>query len=130
VTAFLALLRRDLMIASRNLPMLLVSMLTQPILVMLVFGNILPRLQLVSDDFRGVLLPGLMAITMMMAGVQGVLMPLSSDLSGTREVDERILAPISVFGVAFEKVVAGARRLRSAATAPPARTRRARAGAC
>jgi ABC-2 type transport system permease protein len=45
---------------------------------------------------------------MMMAGVQGVLMPLTIDLSGSREVDERLLAPISVRGVAFEKVVAGA----------------------
>jgi len=43
-----------------------------------------------------------------MAGVQGVLMPLTIDLSGSREVDERILAPISVLGVALEKVVAGA----------------------
>jgi len=43
-----------------------------------------------------------------MAGVQGVLMPLATDLSGSREVDERLLAPISVLGVAIQKVVAGA----------------------
>jgi ABC-2 type transport system permease protein len=49
-----------------------------------------------------------MAITMMMAGVQGVLMPLVQDLSGSREVDERLLAPITVRGVAFERIVAGA----------------------
>jgi ABC-2 type transport system permease protein len=49
-----------------------------------------------------------MAITMMMAGVQGVLMPLVQDLSGSREVDERLLAPISVHGVALERIVAGA----------------------
>ena len=108
MTAFLALLRRDLLVASRNAPMLLMATLTQPILVVLVFGNILPRLGLVADEFRTVMVPGLMSITMLMAGVQGVLMPLSADLSGTREVDERILAPITVFGVAFEKVVAGA----------------------
>jgi ABC-2 type transport system permease protein len=108
MTAFLALLRRDLLVAARNAPMLLTATLTQPILVVLVFGNILPRLGLVADEFRTVMVPGLMSITMLMAGVQGVLMPLASDLSGTREVDERILAPISVFGVAFEKVVAGA----------------------
>jgi ABC-2 type transport system permease protein len=54
------------------------------------------------------MLPGLMAITMMMAGVQGVLMPLVQDLSGSREVDERILAPIGVGGVALERIVAGA----------------------
>jgi ABC-2 type transport system permease protein len=108
VTAFLALLRRDLLVASRNAGPLLMATLTQPILVVLVFGNILPRLNLVADEFRAVMVPGLMSITMLMAGVQGVLMPLAADLSGSREVDERLLAPISVGGVAAQKVVAGA----------------------
>jgi ABC-2 type transport system permease protein len=108
VTAFLALLRRDLLVARRNAGPLLVATLTQPILVVLVFGNLLPRMELVADEFRSVMLPGLMAITMMMAGVQGVLMPLVQDLSGSREVDERILAPIGVGGVALERIVAGA----------------------
>jgi ABC-2 type transport system permease protein len=108
MTAFFAFLRRDLIVAGRHGLMLLTATLTQPILVVLVFGNILPRLHLVADEFRTVMVPGLMSITMLMAGVQGVLMPLTVDLSGSREVDERLLAPISVLGVAFEKVVAGA----------------------
>jgi len=108
MTAFFALLRRDLLVASRNAVPLLMATLTQPILVVLVFGNILPRLHLVADEFRTVMVPGLMAITMLMAGVQGVLMPLVSDLSGSREVDERLLAPLSILGVALEKIVAGA----------------------
>jgi ABC-2 type transport system permease protein len=105
---FLALLQRDLLVASRNGALLLVSALTQPILVILVFGNILPRLGLVAAGFGTVMLPGLMAISILMAGVQGVLMPLTQDLSGSREVDERLLAPIGVLGVAVERVVAGA----------------------
>lgn len=108
MTAFLALLRRDLLVASRNAFPLLMATLTQPILVVLVFGNILPRLGLVADQFRTVMVPGLMSITMLMAGVQGVLMPLASDLSGSREVDERLLAPLSVLAVAVQKIVAGA----------------------
>jgi len=108
MTAFLALLRRDLQVASRNALPILMGTLTQPIMVVLVFGNILPRLHLVADEFRTVMVPGLMSITMLMAGVQGVLMPLVTDLAGTREVEERILAPISILGVAIQKVVAGA----------------------
>jgi len=99
VTAFLALLRRDLVVASRNAALLIFSTLTQPILVILVFGNILPRLGLVSASLGTVMVPGLMAIAILMAGVQGVLIPLVQDLSGSREVDERLLAPIGVFGV-------------------------------
>ncbi|HWX25403.1 MAG TPA: ABC transporter permease [Vicinamibacteria bacterium] len=108
MTAFLALLQRDLYVTGKNALFLLTGTMTQPVLVVLVFGNILPRLGLVAPEFRTVMLPGLMSISILMAGVQGVLMPLSIDLSGSREVDERLLAPIGVLGVAFEKVVAGA----------------------
>jgi ABC-2 type transport system permease protein len=108
VNTFLALLRRDVLVARRSAAFFLVSALTQPVLVVLVFGNILPRIGLVADQFRTVMLPGLMSITMLMAGVQGVLMPLMSDLAGTREVDERLLAPIGVGGVALQRIVAGA----------------------
>lgn len=108
MTAFLALLRRDLHVALKNSALLLTGTMTQPVLVVLVFGNILPRLGLVAPEFRTVMVPGLMAITVMMSGVQGILIPLASDLSGTREIEERLLAPISPFGVALEKIVAGA----------------------
>ena len=108
MTAFLALLHRDLTVAARQAPFQLLATLTQPILVILVFGNILPRLGLVSANLGLVMVPGLMAIAILMAGVQGVLMPLVQDFSGTRELDERLLAPISVFGVTAGRIVAGA----------------------
>jgi hypothetical protein len=44
----------------------------------------------------------------MMAGVQGILIPLAADLGGSREIEERLLSPLSVTWVALEKVVAGA----------------------
>ncbi len=94
--------------ALRNFPFLLPATLTQPALVVLVFGNLLPRMGLVAGELRTVMVPGLMSITMLMAGVQGVLMPLASDLSGTREVEERLLAPISAKGVALARILAGA----------------------
>ena len=91
MTALLALLRRDLYVASRNSPMLLTAGLTQPILVVLVFGHVL------RAEPGGRRVPhrdaaGLMAIRAH-GRVQGVLMPLMTDLAGNREVDERLLAP-------------------------------------
>ena len=54
------------------------------------------------------MVPGLMAIAILMAGVQGVLMPLVQDLSGSREVDERLLAPIErLRRRRAERIVAG-----------------------
>jgi ABC-2 type transport system permease protein len=107
MTAFLAWLRRDLHVALRNAPLLLGG-LTQPIMVILVFGNLMPRLGLVPPDFAFVMVPGLMAISVMMSGIQGLLMPLAADLSGTREVDERILSPLPPLFVALGRILAGA----------------------
>jgi ABC-2 type transport system permease protein len=108
MSVFWALLRRDLLVAARHSRFLMTATLTQPALVVLVFGNLLPRMGLVSADFRTVMIPGLMSITMLMAGVQAVLMPLANDLSGSREIEERLLAPISTRGVALQRMVAGA----------------------
>ena len=77
-------------------------------MVILVFGNLMPRLGLVPPDFAFVMVPGLMAISVMMGGIQGLLMPLAADLSGTREVDERILSPLPPLVVALGRILAGA----------------------
>ena len=106
-TTFLALLRRDLLVAGRQSVPLLAGTLTQPTLVVLVFGNLLPRMGLVAGDFQAVIVPGLMGITVLMAGVQGVLMPLMGDLSGSREIEERLLSPLGVIGVALQKMCVG-----------------------
>ena len=58
MTAFLALLRRDVLVACRNAIPMVLATLTQPVLVVLVFGNILPRLNLVAPEFRTVMVPG------------------------------------------------------------------------
>ncbi len=105
---FLAVLHRDLHVIGKGLPFLLLGTMTQPILLVLVFGNLLPRLGLVAEAFGTAMLPGLVSISILMAGVQSVLMPLVTDLSGSREIDERLLAPIGVREVAFGKIVAGA----------------------
>src|SRR5260370_3513329 len=83
MTAFLALLRRDLHVASRNAVPPLVATLTQPIPRVLVFGDILPRLHLVAEEFRTVIVPGLMSITMLMATMPGVAFALPHDPSAT-----------------------------------------------
>jgi len=53
------------------------------------------------------LLPGVMAISMVLAGVQAVAMPLITEFQFTREIEDRLLAPIEIGWLAVEKVVAG-----------------------
>ena len=53
------------------------------------------------------LLPGIMAISMVMTGVQAVAMPLIAEFQFTREIEDRLLAPIRIEWLAVEKIVAG-----------------------
>lgn len=107
MTAFLALLRRDLHVYIRSAGFVLLSDLSQPVLVAVVFVVFFQKLQMVTPWFSTFVFPGLIAVTTFMNAVHGILFPLSEDLGGTREVDERLLAPISVAGVTFEKISVG-----------------------
>jgi ABC-2 type transport system permease protein len=108
VTTFFALIRRDFLILRRNAILMFLADQSQSILFAIVFAFFFPKLNMVSRDFALIVLPGLVSMTVLMGGTNGVLVPLWRDLLGHREVDERLLAPISVTGVALEKIIAGA----------------------
>jgi len=54
-----------------------------------------------------VLLPGVMAISMTLSGVQAVAMPLITEFQFTKEIEDRLLAPMANGWLAVEKIVAG-----------------------
>ena len=56
------------------------------------------------------MLPGIVALTALMAAMQGVTLPLVLDLGFAREIDDRLLAPLAVWLVAVEKVLFAAMR--------------------
>jgi ABC-2 type transport system permease protein len=104
---FSALLARDAHVARRNFIQLLVQTLLQPLLFVFIFGKVMTTSGLMPQAYKTMLLPGIMAISMVLAGVQAVSMPLIVEFQFTREIEDRLLAPIATGWVAFEKVVAG-----------------------
>jgi ABC-2 type transport system permease protein len=104
---FLALLQRDGHVARRNLVPTLTQNLFQPLLLTFVFGRILVTSGMMQASYKNVLLPGIIAISMGMSGIQAVAMPLIAEFQFTREIEDRLLAPIHSGWVAVEKVVAG-----------------------
>jgi len=101
------MLSRDGHVARRNLIPTLVQNLLQPLLLTFVFGRILTASGMMSGAYKNVLLPGVMAISMTMSGVWAVAMPLISEFQFTREIEDRLLAPMDTTYIAIEKVVAG-----------------------
>lgn len=104
---FGALLRRDVRAAGRELPFFLVRTILQPILFVVVFGYLMPRMGFVSRGYGAALLPGILAISMTLASIQAVALPMVADFGWTKEIEDRLLAPAPIRLVAIEKMVAG-----------------------
>ena len=108
LAAFASLMWRDLRVMRRELPFLLLRTLLQPILFVFVFGTLLPRMGFVRGDYGAALLPGILAMSLTLSAVQSVALPLVQDFGFTREIEDRLLAPIPTALLAAQKVVAGA----------------------
>ena len=103
---FLALLRRDVTVARKELPFFLVRTIMQPLLFIIVFGALLPRMGFVGAAYRAALLPGILAISLTMSAIQAVALPMMQDFGWTKEIEDRLLAPVPTRVVAAEKIVA------------------------
>jgi ABC-2 type transport system permease protein len=104
---FLALLARDAHVARRNVVPLLLQTFLQPLLFVFIFGRVMVGSGYLPPAYKSLLLPGIMAISMVFTGVWAVAMPLIAEFQFTREIEDRLLAPIELSWVAVEKVVAG-----------------------
>jgi ABC-2 type transport system permease protein len=104
---FLALLARDVHVARRNAIPLVLQTFLQPLLFVFIFGRVMVGNGYLPAVYKSLLLPGIMAISMVFTGIWAVAMPLIAEFQFTREIEDRLLAPIDISWVAIEKVVAG-----------------------
>lgn len=104
---FIAILLRDLTVARRELPYFLVRTALQPILFVIVFGFLLPRMGLIPPGYSTTMLPGVVALSLTLSAIQSVALPMMQDFGFTKEIEDRLLSPVPIQLVAVEKVVAG-----------------------
>ena len=88
------------------LPLILQTFL-QPLLFVFIFGRVMVGSGYMPASYKSLLLPGIMAISMVFTGVWAVAMPLIAEFQFTREIEDRLLAPIDISWVAVEKVIYG-----------------------
>src|SRR5207237_3094517 len=105
--AFLAMLARDAHVARRNLVALLFQTFLQPLMFVFIFGRVMVGSGYMPPSYKSLLLPGIMAICMVGTGIWAVAMPLIGEFQFTREIEDRLLAPMDISWLAMEKVVAG-----------------------
>ena len=107
VKAFLAMLARDVRVARRNFIALLFQTFLQPLMFVFIFGRVMVGSGYMPPEYKSLLLPGIIAICMIGTGIWAVAMPLIGEFQFTREIEDRLLAPMDISWVAMEKVVAG-----------------------
>lgn len=105
---FLALLSRDARVARRNFVPLLLQTFLQPMMFVFIFGRVMVSSGYMPTAYKSLLLPGIMAISMIFTGVWAVAMPLIGEFQFTHEIEDRLLAPIKNDWIAIEKVLFGA----------------------
>ena len=108
--AFLAVLERDIYVTGRELPAFLAQVILQPFFLLFVFGKVLTGIGTARPGFSLVLLPGVVAFTAFLTPLQAVTIDLGRDLGFTREIEDRLLAPLPGTLVALEKVMLAALR--------------------
>jgi ABC-2 type transport system permease protein len=72
-----------------------------------VFGYLMPRMGFMSKSYTAAMLPGILAISLAFSSVQSVALPMITDFGFTKEIEDRLLAPVSFKLVAMEKVLNG-----------------------
>ncbi len=112
--AFGALMLRDLTVLRKNFIEFILRTVMQPLLFVFVFTYVFPQIgQGVGgtqgqSTFSSILVPGVIAIACIFQGIQAVALPLVQEFGFTREIEDRVMAPLPVWAVAGGKLLGGA----------------------
>jgi ABC-2 type transport system permease protein len=113
--AFFAVLSRDVYVTWRELPAFLAQVVLQPLFLLFVFGKVLGSLGYTQHGYAQLLFPGLLALTVVITGMQSLAFPLVAEFGWTREIEDRLLAPMPTSFVVAEKVLFATLRALAAA---------------
>ena len=109
--AFFALCGRDLWVTVRHETVsFLAQALLQPLFFLFVFGRVLPEIGAAQGSYGSQLLPGIMGLTLVLTALQNTALPLVIEFSFTKEIEDRLLAPLPVWAVGIQKMVIAALR--------------------
>jgi ABC-2 type transport system permease protein len=112
--AFRSLLLRDLVVLRKTLREFVPRTILQPLLLVFVFTYVFPKIGQgvgganAAAGFSTLLVAGVVGIAILMQGIQSVSLPMVQEFGYTREIEDRVLAPMPVELVAIQKAIWGA----------------------
>jgi len=114
--AFTAILWRDVFVTGRDFWVMLIQVTITPLFMLFIFAKVLGGQGYVRHGYADLLQPGIIALAAVMTSLQTVAMPLVLEFGWTKEIEDRLLAPLSTRLVAVEKMVIATLRGLFAAT--------------
>jgi ABC-2 type transport system permease protein len=108
--AFAQLLWRDLWVTCHDWKSFLATSLMQPVFFLFIFGKLLPSLGQAVTGYSIVILPGIIALTTLLTAMTAVVIPLAVEFGYTKEIEDRLLSPLPIWGVAVAKLTYAAIR--------------------
>jgi ABC-2 type transport system permease protein len=104
--AFYAVLWRDLYVTGKEFWLLLVQVALTPLFMLFIFAKVLVEQGSVRADYgHDLLLPGIIALAAFLTALQSIAFPLIMEFGWTREIEDRLLAPLPTSLVAVEKLL-------------------------
>ncbi len=112
LSSFWGLLIRDGRVLRKNVGEFIGQTVIQPLLFVFVFTYVFPK---VGQDivlpgrvsFATLIVPGVIGTAALFTGIGSVATPLAIDFGATKEIEDRVLAPLPVWAVGLEKVLWG-----------------------
>jgi ABC-2 type transport system permease protein len=114
--AFTAILWRDVFVSGRDFWVMLIQVTITPLFMLFVFAKVLGGQGYVRHGYADLLQPGIIALAAVMTALQTVAMPLVLEFGWTKEIEDRLLAPLPTALVAIEKMTIATLRGLFAAT--------------
>ena len=113
---FAAMMAREVRVMRRNFVAIFIRVILQPLLFLFVFAYVMPKLGAAGGGsfaaarhgptFATILVPGLVASSILMQGMMAVIFPLMMELSWQRSITDRALAPLPIPLLAVQKIAA------------------------
>ena len=106
-TAFWAMVHRDILVQFRDRWEFVFRVAMLPFILILTYGYMLPTIGLLPETFPTSMFCGMIGMSMLVTGIHGTAVPVSMDFHNLREIEDRLLAPVSSRVVAYSKMLVG-----------------------
>ena len=104
---FMTMVKRDLLIQIRDFGEFIFRVAMLPFILILTYGYVLPKIGILDKSFPNQMFPGMVGMSLLVTGIHGTAVPLSMDFNNSREIEDRLQAPVNINLAAYAKMFVG-----------------------